>query len=1006
MKTKLKQSLVLVLTFVLLMANVPTSVLAEDNQGNVQEEPIVQQGEGITDQGNGLTNGNTEQVVPTVSGTNENNDSEQVLNQTDSSGNSQEDEDTNGVSQIETQQTTSVPSAAYRLHSQGSDLWTGDEGWTAFDAHQKLLDEAKNSVAEGQEPKSLTPLDSLEVRLDGEIEQSIEYRVRDQKGAWQQDWTKAPNAATSKEGITGLEMRISEEAGARYDLWYRARTADGAWLGWTLANKALETKDLALVCDVQILVTAKGDKPTVGTIAQEEDANPSDNANNKEGEDVADGALKTQDDSSALSDSNSAKAEADKKAEATGSTVEAEAAKPEIEYRAHVQNVGWQDWVKNGALAGTSGRSLRVEGFYFHLNNASGDVLCQSHVQNVGWQDWVGSNQLAGTEARSLRVEAIKLKLTGNIATTHDIYYRAHVQNVGWQDWVKNGEAAGTSGRSLRVEAIEVLLVRKGDAVPFAGTSGSATVNYANSTTPGVRYQAHVQNIGWQNEVSNGAVAGTSGLSYRVEALRIATTGIDGGIRYRMHVQNIGWQDWVSNGEMAGTSGKSYRVEAMQIELTGKAKEQYSVLYRAHVQNVGWMSWAKDGALCGSSGRSWRMEAVQIMLVPRNSPTVLDDSNAFPMAYLSDLTVSYNTHALGGSWLGNQSNGGTGGTTGQSGRIDFISAKIQGLSGSGIRYSVQSEAGNWQSWTYDGGNAGQSGKKITGIRFELTNSAATYYDVWYRAHCANQGWLGWTKNGGNAGADSVAYPIEAYQVMIVSKGASAPGSTSRPYHFANQLNGVDVSGHNWGNGSSARTLRLSEVEGDFFIIKATEGTQGTIYNTRYKQMAEQALSTGRLIGFYHYANGEDAIAEADTFYDAIKDYKGRAIACLDWEGIGNKLFDTGKDVAWCKKFLDRLKLRFGGTPVLYTSKSYTNAYDWSSVAQSYPLWGAEYPDYEDINGYQSNPWQSSRKWGAWGSYPTIFQYTGTGVLTHNGGCSHFDFDLFYGSATDWRKLQG
>ena len=179
------------------------------------------------------------------------------------------------------------------------------------------------------------------------------------------------------------------------------------------------------------------------------------------------------------------------------------------------------------------------------------------------------------------------------------------------------------------------------------------------------------------------------------------------------------------------------------------------------------------------------------------------------------------------------------------------------------------------------------------------------------------------------------------------------------------LNGVDVSGHNWGNGRDARPIRLREVEGDFFIIKTTEGTQGTIYNTRYNEMAEQALSTGRLIGFYHYANGEDPIEEADCFFDSIKGYRGRCVPCLDWEGDGNDTFMTGEDVAWCKAFLDRMAALTGATPMLYTSKGVCNAYDWSPCAK-YPLWGAEYPNYDDVYGYDDHPWESDAPWGAWG----------------------------------------
>ncbi len=997
MKSKLKQSLVLMLAFILCIAGIPPTALA-DGDANSSSSSVSTPSEVETLQ----TEPNaTEKTPVNTDGNSENKDE---VPQTDSK---QQDEKKDGQESESSQ--APLPIVWFRTHALGAEQWANDEGWASYDSHQKALEEAKKNAeakATEGEPSPAVAFDAIELKCDDEVLDNATYRVRNLLGVWQETWTNAPNAAASEGGITGIQFHLPDETISQYDLWYRAMTADGTWLGWVHDGKELQTDKLAALCDLEVLVTKMGDKPTVGTIAEEATDTPqdetTDSAETSTSSSVAVTAQSdTADQPSSIADS---KKTATSSSSESSETLQAEAANPSVEYRAHVQNIGWQGWVKDGELGGTSGRGLRVEGYYFRLKNASGDIRCQAHVQNIGWQKEVGSGTMAGTSGKGLRVEAIKLRLTGSIANTHDIYYRGHVQNIGWQAWKKNGQLSGTSGKGLRVEAVEVVLVRKGEAGPANGTDGR-TFHDITSGGPGVRYHAHVQNIGWQKEVTNGAVAGTSGKGLRIEAIHIATMGVDGGVRYRMHVQNIGWQNWVSNGAMAGTSGRGLRVEAMQIELTGKAKDQYSIYYRTHVQNVGWMAWAKDGELCGSSGRGWRMEALQIMLVPRNA-TPPSNSGSYGLPYLGNLTVTYNTHAVAGGWLGNKSNGDTGGTTGKSGRIDFINAALSGVPGSGIRYAVSSDGGKWQSWTYDGKNAGQSGKKITAIRFELTGSAASYYDVWYRAHCSNKGWLGWTKNGGSAGADSASYPIEAYQVKITSKNASAPGSTGVPYFYAHHLFGVDVSGHDWGNGSSARTLRLSEVEGDFFIIKATEGVQGTIYNTRYKLMAEQALSSGRLIGFYHYANGGDAIAEADSFYNAIKDYKGRAIACLDWEGAGNKLFDTGKDVAWCKKFLDRLKLRFGGTPVIYTSKSYTNAYNWSSVANSYPLWGAEYPDYDDVYGYQSNPWQSSRQWGAWGSYPTIHQYTSTGVLSRNGGCKYFDCNIFYGSATDWKKLQG
>lgn len=216
------------------------------------------------------------------------------------------------------------------------------------------------------------------------------------------------------------------------------------------------------------------------------------------------------------------------------------------------------------------------------------------------------------------------------------------------------------------------------------------------------------------------------------------------------------------------------------------------------------------------------------------------------------------------------------------------------------------------------------------------------------------------------------------------------------------LHGVDVSG--WDEG-----IDIHDLEADFVIIKATEGLQyskeGILYNPSYLEWADAALSEGKLLGFYHYANGEDPVEEADEFYESIKDYRGRAIACLDWEAEGNEAFDTGVDVEWCKLFLDRIKERFGGTPFLYTSKNFAKKYDWSEVAFSYPLWGAEYADMEEVHGYQTDPWQSSGMWGVWGAYPKIFQYTSMGTLDHNGGIDYFDFDLFLGTREDWLAHQ-
>lgn len=217
------------------------------------------------------------------------------------------------------------------------------------------------------------------------------------------------------------------------------------------------------------------------------------------------------------------------------------------------------------------------------------------------------------------------------------------------------------------------------------------------------------------------------------------------------------------------------------------------------------------------------------------------------------------------------------------------------------------------------------------------------------------------------------------------------------------LDGVDISGYDEG-------IDTTTLTADFVIVKATEGTQGIKYNPTYRQMADRAAASGKLIGFYHYANGEDPETEAESFWSAVSAYKGRAVLALDWERQGNGLFGTDQDVSWCKRFLDRLADLSGAIPLLYTSKGVCNAYDWSSVASKYPLWGAEYAyniGEHTFWGYEDDPWQSSQPWGAWGKYADIFQYGEVRPLPSNGGSKKaLDADKMYGDASTWQRWCG
>ena len=169
---------------------------------------------------------------------------------------------------------------------------------------------------------------------------------------------------------------------------------------------------------------------------------------------------------------------------------------------------------------------------------------------------------------------------------------------------------------------MEIRLVAKGKPAP-------GTVK--NSFKQNIKYQTHIQDIGWQDYVNSGDLSGTTGRSLRLEGIRIniENTDVKGSVEYCTHVQDIGWQDYVSNNKMSGTQGRSLRLEAIKIKLTRELANKYDIYYRVHCQNLVWMGWAKNNEAAGSAGYAYRLEAIQIVLVDKGGAAPGTTKNAF-----------------------------------------------------------------------------------------------------------------------------------------------------------------------------------------------------------------------------------------------------------------------------------------------------------------------------------------------------------------------------------------
>ena len=300
----------------------------------------------------------------------------------------------------------------------------------------------------------------------------------------------------------------------------------------------------------------------------------------------------------------------------------------------HVQDygdtVGQWDAATGILTLGTRGQSKRVEAITINLENSTGytgTLQYRVHVQDIGWQDYRSAGEMAGTSGQSKRLEGIEMQLTGELAQYYTVEYAVHIQDYGDnQGFVSDGALAGTTGESKRLEEVQVRIVPRGQ-----GTSTS------------VNYRVHRQDYGWESTwAKDGAESGTVGESKRLEGIEIHLTGnqYSGSIEYRTHVQNIGWEStWSKDGEMSGTQGLSYRLEGIEINLTGEIADYYDVYYRVHAQDYGWLGWAKNGEMSGTSGLSKRLEAIQIVLVAKGGATpgnvagvksVINDSSVTP----------------------------------------------------------------------------------------------------------------------------------------------------------------------------------------------------------------------------------------------------------------------------------------------------------------------------------------------------------------------------------------
>ena len=525
-----------------------------------------------------------------------------------------------------------------------------------------------------------------------------------------------------------------------------------------------------------------------------------------------------------------------------------------IEYRTHVQDYGWQGYVKDGEISGTTNESKRLEAINIQLVNSTDENLkikYQVHIQEKGWQEWKENGEMAGTEGEGLRLEAIKIELENS--EEYSIEYRVHIEEDGWQDWKTDGELAGTTGEGKRLEAIEIRIVEKHKKArmcidePINGSEyynqdisgikvkgwkmanvsntnikayindteiNSEKINYTErpdvieavtdygteeeNPEPGfeftidksdlkdgnntirievyskdnqiitsdsvvvfmdtqlhIKYSAHVEEIGWQEYVQDGELAGTTGQNLEIEALKLELINAPdtAHIKYKSYVEGEGWSEYVQDGEQIGTTGQNKKIQAIQIDLEGL--DGYVVEYRTHVEEIGWQSWASNGMEVGTTKQTLGIEAINIRIVEEKNTVVP--------------SVTYSVHNSINGWTAYGRNGIIVGDTTSGVKLDDIKIALENSGQANIKYSVHLQELNWQDEVENNQQAGVSNSENGIEAIKITLEGLEGYSVQYRTYVIGRGWQDWVEDGEISGTTGESLQIGAIQIRIIIK---------------------------------------------------------------------------------------------------------------------------------------------------------------------------------------------------------------------------------------------
>ncbi len=357
-------------------------------------------------------------------------------------------------------------------------------------------------------------------------------------------------------------------------------------------------------------------------------------------------------------------------------------------------------------------------------------------------------------------------------------------------------------------------------------------------------------------------------------------------------------------------------------------------------------------------------------------------------------TVSYMVHVQG---IGDQtpwrSDGSTAGTSGESKRLEALSAKIEPgfpIAG-GITYHAHIQSTGWETeWKSDGDRSGTTGssKRLEAVEMKLTDKLAEAYDLYYRVHAQRVGWTSWASNGQVCGTSGMSWRLEAIQIQLVPKGMPAPSNEGSDTSLTSVSNpGVTYHTHvqrdSWQgwvsngetSGTTGRGLRTEAIEAK---LASTEVPGSIIYSTHVQGIGwTDWVSDGDLSGTTGESRRIEAIkfaldGEVSKYFDVWYRAHVQSAGWLGWTANGAEAGSTGSSKrleAYEVVLVPKGRPAPGDTQNPLRDKAYFDFLE----EQKDPL-------YQDAQGYSS---------------PTDWL-----ILVN---CSSCEVGIFHGSQNNWRR---